>query len=916
MRGFRFFLTVLLNTLILTATAATPGADRPALRRVDDGLKPGLALMYYYRHPQQVLEGNSVIRWQRRDRNGQWQNIPGSDRRMVFEPTTAPVEYRAAVTPVSRKNETGAEAVSEPLTVEPDPLLAPFQKAVITCEGSPWILDCGLRKMGPARIPAGVAPVRSGRLTVFSSAPVSITPAARQELESRLRYDRPYSEVRGIAGEFLGRLKNYRSSGDLIADLEAAKVRMIDRMAELSGRSGFKHKYPRKTDEVNGMRSGNFLLVDFESQKSGVFSMGRPGWILWFPVNDINRRFVTNMCLTFYLNPLVTEFIETRDPELISLWGALLADQYANSPEQWEYVTSVPESSIAFNGAKIYWKNNFSSALRIQELAAGLACFAAADRNALANYLSAADLAVIVTAAMDRCFPYITPRAGVINQEGCNIKALLTAALMFRDFKAADECEAQARRKLKEYFWEIQMPDGSDTEQVISYWTYGPVGTLIECGRLFDGDRFDWIESTVGGKAAERSLALLGQVKPNCQYPNLQSTGEGDYWRSVVLLLRYFPNATAQSIYDALYKHKKVKTPNFTSVYLPYGGFFTGRTGWTPDALWFALKTSRYGKGHYDESYNHFSLNIFGQNVFDSAGGVAYFDHPSNILFHGSAGKNTVTVDGFSQLISKGKKIHPAFYTDTAPGRVLIHPDLDVIEGVYDGWYGVTRGEGKPVQPKFNGVRHHRRVLFLKPAGVWIVVDRLTSDRDHTFQQNWNMHSDYADQIRYKDGVLVTAAPKLPNVAMRSVGTGKLDFHHAYGQHKPEFLGWYKAKARRIAIEKAMVKASHLRFSLKGRDETIVTVIKAFKPGATPELPLETVSDDDSIRLRGADFTLEARGDTLKVTSPAGEFIDDGRRSGLYRNDRLLMPFRRPTGFKWEKTGDQLSPRLIFPTAN
>lgn len=151
--------------------------------------------------------------------------------------------------------------------------------------------------------------------------------------------------------------------------------------------------------------------------------------------------------------------------------------------------------------------------------------------------------------------------------------------------------------------------------------------------------------------------------------------------------------------------------PAKTSVAFPDGGYYFMRTGWGCDDHYLALHCGPYGShGHND------TLAIvaaaYGRTVlFDP--GICTYGTPEASELKATISHNTVTVDR-----------------------------CDALPGVADNWVAAERfdyfaGHNEGYRG-LEGVIHHRRIWFLKPAAgldaVWLILDDVTGAGDHTCQ--------------------------------------------------------------------------------------------------------------------------------------------------------------------------------------
>ncbi|MCX7599674.1 MAG: heparinase II/III family protein [Armatimonadetes bacterium] len=151
--------------------------------------------------------------------------------------------------------------------------------------------------------------------------------------------------------------------------------------------------------------------------------------------------------------------------------------------------------------------------------------------------------------------------------------------------------------------------------------------------------------------------------------------------------------------------------PEKTSVAFPSGGYYYMRTGWEQDAHYLALHCGPYGSHGHDDTLGIVAA-AYGRTVlFDP--GICTYGTPEAAELKATISHNTVTVDRRDALPGT------ADAWATAKG-------FDYFAGHNHGYRG------------FEGVTHHRRIWFLKPAAgldaVWLILDDVTGAGDHTCQ--------------------------------------------------------------------------------------------------------------------------------------------------------------------------------------
>lgn len=170
----------------------------------------------------------------------------------------------------------------------------------------------------------------------------------------------------------------------------------------------------------------------------------------------------------------------------------------------------------------------------------------------------------------------------------------------------------------------------------------------------------------------------------------------------------------------------------------PDGGYFFQRSGWGGDGRGYADERFLVfdcgplgdgGHGHYD--LLNVEIYAYGRPLLVDPGRYTYAEDPEDgenlrHWFKGTAGHNTVCVDGLDQ-------------TPYRRGR----PVGEVATGVFLGRTseaGLDVLAGRAVSPCYDAV-HTRRVRFVDDE-YWIVDDELTARSDHRYDLRWHLSAE------------------------------------------------------------------------------------------------------------------------------------------------------------------------------
>jgi hypothetical protein len=328
-------------------------------------------------------------------------------------------------------------------------------------------------------------------------------------------------------------------------------------------------------------------------------------------------------------------------------------------------------------------------------------------------------------------------------------------------------------------------------------------------------------------------------------------------------------------------------TPAFTSVALPYSGYYAQRRDWSLDSPYLFFTASRPSRGHAYRGVNGIQLAANGRDLLVASGpppyGVSFLkpeyqpDYAKIIEFLGETSSwkaNTVVVDGKPQ--ANNAPISTKAEPDPLSGRWSSSSAFDFVEGTYAQGYGSTEKGAAPVNMS---VQHHREAIFVRALGIWIVTDRLTAapGQSHTYTQLWNFPPHWeqgaksvngftADQIVCdpKAANIHTADPFGPNLWLYHFGPSSMQYASFFGQKEPVYRGWF---ARGIGD---IVPAPHVEASWKSDgDSTLVTVLWPAANGTEPPIAAASWHDLSTSTTTGFAVKLTDGGTLTYLTSPA-----------------------------------------------
>ena len=179
------------------------------------------------------------------------------------------------------------------------------------------------------------------------------------------------------------------------------------------------------------------------------------------------------------------------------------------------------------------------------------------------------------------------------------------------------------------------------------------------------------------------------------------------------------------------------QAPAFTSIRLPWAGFYVMRSGWDRDARYLCLDAGPLGKGHWHEDCGNFECYAYGEHLIAEMGVYSYVYSQWNQYCKSSLAHNVVLVDGHSQRRSR----RGPFVVDK-PRDQDWHSDgvLDLACSFYDGpWSDFMDSRG---QKAVDLPATHRRDMCFVKSDYWILSDRLECPGRHAYAQLFHFRPD------------------------------------------------------------------------------------------------------------------------------------------------------------------------------
>ena len=366
---------------------------------------------------------------------------------------------------------------------------------------------------------------------------------------------------------------------------------------------------------------------------------------------------------------------------------------------------------------------------------------------------------------------------------------LYTAGVLFPEFRQARDWRRIALERLYKQLDDEVYPDGMEYELAAGYncWVLREFAGIIEMADL-NGLRGE-VPADFLAKMEKMFNYLLLASMPDGRIPGLNDANNTDVRKQLAAGFKLFPQR--QDFQFVATGGKSGRAPAETSRAFPYTGHYVMRSGWDKDATYLLFDAGPFGFSHQHEDKLHFVLWSHGRQLLLDPGNYAYDNSRWRRYVLGTAGHNTVVVDGEDQNRKANKETcfwpHP--WTAPVPPsndtRWFSTPEADCAVGIYADGYG----PGNAI-----AVTHERRIVFVKPERIFIVMDTLTprDDREHRYEALF--HLDAAEAAVDEP----TKAVRTDGLAILPLAGDSLGVQIVKGKEDAPVQGWASQPWRAI----------------------------------------------------------------------------------------------------------------------
>jgi len=588
------------------------------------------------------------------------------------------------------------------------------------------------------------------------------------------------------------------------------------------------------------------------------------------------------------------------------------------------------------------WGNGFDTSRRRVFIMHGLAKI----EQALEDYnLFPADLFVDLAISLTSYGMYPSMKDGrekITNQIEHSASWTVSITSVFCEFKNSKLAERISLERWKNGMGSTIYPDGSACEQSLEY-NY----SLIEGFKNIEAKNSDGEKIKEVRNVLEDLNRMLISVKtPVLRNPVTAYSSWGihlpkdkEKMKDYLELILTTANDYGQKNFDWI-EWDRIKNvlngldddaPRFNSIFFPYGGTAAIRDSWSRDSRYLYFFAPRAGAGHSAEAVGDVQIFAFGRELLSTGGTSSYrlekkmskeqipmMNDLDNYISESNS-RNTVLVDGKGQSrLKETEQVVMDKYPDTTGYRFHENDSLVYVEGRYsDGYYSC------------DDVTHKREILFLKEEGIWVIVDRLYSEKPHTYTQNWHMNvvgENFERKINDKlyswemdgfkredivsgDNEIYTKDESGANIFIRHFGD--VEYKRYFGEKQP-YLGWSSISTNKFRYYP--VEEIHCNF--KGEKNTVlVTVIEASENTKSKITNIIRKADGGSfeLNLNKYSFTKNDNGRIeLSKNNKKWIILDDMGKEFCEIKNWEREEFKAPIDFEWKELDGYYLPEYKY----
>lgn len=358
---------------------------------------------------------------------------------------------------------------------------------------------------------------------------------------------------------------------------------------------------------------------------------------------------------------------------------------------------------------------------------------------------------------------------------------LLTTAVLYPEFRDAEEWLETANARLEGLACEEILPDGSHVCGALGY-LFPCLSGFARAARLQQINALD--PPVVLSETILQGLAYsIGIVEPSLFLP---AVNDSDRLYLPGVLEEF--GTSLPGIPEIMYIRSERSvgySPSFNSTYFPFAGHFVFRESWEPTAMYAFFDVGVFGNVLAHEDRLQFETAAFGETLLGDMGRFTYKPGTARDYFMGTQSHNCILVDGRG-MDFRSQPPGRWFNRSPLPCPCQLQGQVQWAQATYTGpWQG-----GGTLK-----IQWTRRFTFVMPSGnlpgCWLVSDRIEGEGNHRIDQILNFYPGQVSvnaesgRVHYQRNAALLVAQVLSDQT--------LEISMVEGEESP-FRGWFSLR--------------------------------------------------------------------------------------------------------------------------
>ncbi|MDR1666441.1 MAG: heparinase II/III family protein [Bacteroidales bacterium] len=442
-------------------------------------------------------------------------------------------------------------------------------------------------------------------------------------------------------------------------------------------------------------------------------------------------------------------------------------------------------------------------------------------KSVKSGQLSPASLLLLLSSIPEHAH-YLNRFHSAGNWATIEMAALATIAAAFPEWKASGEWIRYAAGVMSAEIEKQVYPDGAQTELSSSYHRVA----LKNFDHLYRICRRKQIALPENYRSRIEGMwhYLAATMRPN-GYGLLNNDSDLEYYRHLVEQAAAEYGREEWKAMAACENSTGVMPP---SVVFPWAGHFVMRSGYDSTAHWSFFDMGPWGTGHQHNDKLHLSVAAFGNDFLVDAGRFAYQGSLAQRFRQyacSSAAHNLLLIDGCGQApgIPRAREALTEKYYS-------IDDRFDYASASFESFDGIE------------GTCEHTRVVCYLRGQCWIVVDKISSDRNRTVETLWHWHPSCTVTMNAGQ----TASGNNGNGWLHIIpaGNARLTASMVKGQEQPTVQGWYSKTYNEVESTTTSIYAAQTK-----NDTVLVWMLYPSKH-PSPKLPIKAHADSLGVTVK------------------------------------------------------------------